>query len=389
MRPALEIARVNVLRLLRERENLFFIFLLPLILIVTLGAAFGGSGTSRLGVVAVGAGPLGDELVSAIGSGELAVEIRQREDMGQLVADVEDGRLAAGLLIPPGYDQALRAGESVELEVVGRPDGAVGALRQGLAAAVARQSAQVRAAHLAAEHAGIGFEAALEQARATQATLPGISLEQTTVGEATFPAIENPFALGAQSQTVLFMFLTSLTAATQLVLTRQLGVSRRMLATPTSVRAILLGELLGRFAVAMVQGLFVVMTSALLFGVAWGSLPAAFTVVVLFALVGTGAAMVVGVLARNPDQAGSAGVVVGLVLAALGGAMIPAELFTEPISTLARLTPHYWAIDAFRDLAFLGAGVTDIVAQLAILAAFALALVAIGTWGLRRSLTRG
>jgi ABC-2 type transport system permease protein len=127
--------------------------------------------------------------------------------------------------------------------------------------------------------------------------------------------------------------------------------------------------------------------SSLLFGVSWGNLVGASVVVVLFALVGTGAAMVVGVFATDPDQAGSIGVVAGMVLGALGGAMVPGELFSEPISTISRLTPHFWAIDAFRELVFYQAAVADIVAQLVVLAAFALVLVGIGTWGLRRSLT--
>jgi ABC-2 type transport system permease protein len=52
------------------------------------------------------------------------------------------------------------------------------------------------------------------------------------------------------------------------------------------------------------------------------------------------------------------------------------------------LTPHHWAIDGFRQLVFYGASVSDILAQLGVLAAYALVLVGIGTWGLRRSLTR-
>ena len=95
------------------------------------------------------------------------------------------------------------------------------------------------------------------------------------------------------------MFLTSMTAASQLILTRQLGVSRRMLSTPTPVRSILIGELLGRFAIAMVQGLFIVLVSSLVFGVSWGDPAVRRRVIVLFALVGTGAAMTVGVFARQ------------------------------------------------------------------------------------------
>ena len=58
-------------------------------------------------------------------------------------------------------------------------------------------------------------------------------------------------------------------------------------------------------------------------------------------------------------------------------------------ATLARLTPHAWAIDAFRDLVYSRAGLLEILAQLSVLVVYAGVLVALGTWGLRRSLTRG
>jgi ABC-2 type transport system permease protein len=389
MRAAVEIARVNLLRVFRDRTNLFFVFLLPLILIIALGAAFGGVGVSRLGVVSADAGALGDELVAILEDGDVDVEVRERDSLEQLQEGVEDGQLEFGLLIPPGYDEALRSGEPVELTVISKPESVFAALGQGIETAVAQQSARIRAAALAADYAEVDFEAALETATSVQGTLEGISITETTLGEATFPSIGNPFSLGAQSQTVLFMFLTSMTAATQLVLTRQLGVSRRMLATPTPVRSILLGELTGRFAIAMMQGLFIVLASSLLFDVSWGNPAGASAVIVAFALVGTGAAMLVGVFARNPDQAASIGVVAGMILGALGGAMVPGELFQEPISTISQLTPHYWAIDAFRQLVYFDAGPADIVTQLAVLVLFAVVLVGAGTYGLRRTLTHG
>jgi ABC-2 type transport system permease protein len=386
---AFEIARVNLLRVVRDRTNLFFVFLLPLILIVALGAAFGGAGTSRLGVVRTDAGPLGDALVGALAAGEMDVEVRERGSTDELRRGVERGELEFGLAIPPGYDATLRSGQDVEVLLLSRPESRLAALRQGVQAAVAQQSGQIRAARLAAEHAGLRFDEALEAARARQAESAGITVRSTTLGEATFPAGGNIFAMGAQSQTILFMFLTSMTAASQLIMTRQLGVSRRMLSTPTRVRSILAGELGGRFSIAMMQGLFIVLVSSLVFGVSWGDLAGASAVIVLFALVGTGAAMTIGVLSGNADQASALGVVLGMTLAALGGAMVPLELFDEPMSSIALLTPHAWAIDALRDLVFGAAAVTDILLQLAVLAAFAVGLIVIGTWGLRRSLTRG
>jgi ABC-2 type transport system permease protein len=385
---ALDIARVNLLRALRNRSDLFFVFLLPLVIIVALGAMYGGFGTARLGVVGVDSGVLGDDLVSLLEEGDLSIEMTYYDTIEGLRGAVEDGAVQSGLVIPAGYDQTLRDGGDAELRLVARPEDRMSALRQGIDAAVAQQSAQVRAARVAGEHAGSDFETALERARATQAALPGLDVTVTTVGTSIFPADSGAYAFGAQGMVILFMFLTSMTAATQLVLTRQLGVSKRMLATRTPVSAILLGELLGRFSIAMMQGVFIVLVSSLLFGVAWGNLLGATLVVVLFALIGTGVAMIIGVFAKNPDQAGAFGVAVGLILAALGGAMVPAELFDEPMSTISRLTPHAWAIDALRDLSFRAAGVSDILVQLAVLGAMALGLVIVGTWALRRSLTR-
>ena len=165
----------------------------------------------------------------------------------------------------------------------------------------------------------------LAVARGLQGGTPSISVATTTSRAASPLERTDIFALGAQSQTILFMFLTSLTAATQLILTRQLGVSRRMLATPTPLRSILAGGLAGRFAVAMLQGLFIVVVSSLAFGVHWGDLPAAAVVIVLFALVATGAAMLIGVFAGNTDQARRLACSWACVLGALGGAMVPAR----------------------------------------------------------------
>jgi ABC-2 type transport system permease protein len=384
----LVIARVNVLRLLRDRTSLFFVFVLPIVLIVVLGTAFGGRVAPRMGIVAIDGGPLAEELVAAIRDGSVKLELKEPATADDLRAGVESGTLEIGVIVPPGYDATLRAGGVAEIVILGQPQSAVSALREAVDAAIAAQAAAVGAARLAATREGIPFDEALATARAVQDETAGVTVAVEQIGEGLFPASTGAFQPGAQSQLVLFMFLTSMTAATQLILTRQLGVSRRMLSTPTRVRSILAGELGGRFAIAMMQGLFIVLVSSLAFGVSWGDLAGASAVIVLFALVGTGAAMTVGVFSRNADQASALGVVLGMVLGAVGGAMVPLELFDEPMASLALLTPHAWAIDAFRDLVFRGASVMDILRQLGVLLVYAGVLVVLGTWGLRRSLTR-
>ena len=380
----LAIARVNLVRLLRDRLSLFFIFLLPVILIIVLGIMYGGRVAPRLGVVSVDSGQLGSDLVADLRTGEMLLEIKEFGDRATLEDAVEQGTVEMGIVIPAGYDATLRNGEAAAVAVVSQPTGMV--LEQGVAAAISRQSAQVRAARLAVER-GATFDAALASARDAQRTVSGVGVAVVDVGDRLFPAGIGMFSLGAQSQLVLFMFLTSMTAATQLILTRQLGVSRRMFSTPTSAAMIVGGETLGRFGVAMIQGVFIVLVSALLFGVSWGDAVGASLLIVAFALVGTGVAMLIGTFAGNADQAGTFGVFAGMVLGFLGGAMVPIEVFGEPLKTIAHFTPHAWAIDGFRQLAFYGAGAADIAPELGVLMVFALVPLAIAVARFRRALT--
>ncbi len=385
---ALAIAEVNLRRLFRDRIGLFFIFVLPVVLIVVLGTVFGGRTSPRLGIVVVDGGPLATGLIESIREGAVELEIRTPADEARLRAAVEDGSLELGLIVPAGYDTALRDGRQADVTVIGLPTTALSALRRAVDTAVSEQAARVKAARLVQVEAGIPFDEALAIAAEVQAGTPGIEVTVERLGEGIFPEGTAAFAPGAQSQLVLFMFLTSMTAATQVILSRQLGVSRRMLAAPIGITTIVVGEVIGRFGVAMVQGLFIVLLSAFAFGVPWGDPLAAGMVVVAFALVGTGAAMVVGVFANDVDQAGSLGVMAGMLLGALGGAMVPLEIFPEPMRTIAFATPHAWAVQGLRTVGLRGGGVADILPELAVLGLFALGLVALGTWRFRRVLSR-
>jgi ABC-2 type transport system permease protein len=297
---------------------------------------------------------------------------------------VEQGTVELGIVVPVGYDSSLRSGSTARITVLSQPNGAL-VIQRAVSTAVARQAALVTAARLAVAD-GVTFEAGLARARQAQASVTGVRVTTTDVGARLFPANAGMFSLGAQSQLVLFMFLTSMTAAAQLILTRQFGVSRRMFSTPTRAISIVAGEVLGRFGVAMIQGVFIVVLSALVFGVSWGDPLAASALVVAFALVGTGFAMLIGTIANNADQAGTLGVFLGMVLGFLGGSMVPLELFGGTMRTVAYLTPHAWAIDGLRKLVFEGGGIVTIAPQIGVLLLYASVPLLLASWRFRRTL---
>jgi ABC-2 type transport system permease protein len=386
----LAIAGVNLHRLFRERANIFFVFVFPMLLILLLGAAFGSGASAKLGVVAVRVGPLGSRLVGSL-EATRDLEVVRFGDRGGLLTAVERGTVQAGIVVPVGYDAALRAGRNETIAYVSSPNQLGRQLSETVASAVARQDEVVRAARFAvasrSRGVGMSVDRALALASSLRDSVPAVRVAVTTAGRALFPDSLGRFDLSASSELLLFVFLTSMTGAVALIETRRLGLSRRMLSTPTSTRTIVAGETLGRFGVAMVQGLFIALGSALLFGVNWGQPVGATAVLVLFALVGTGAGMLLGSLARSEHQAFPIGLLLGIGLGALGGCMVPLEIFTPSMRTIAHATPHAWANDAFAELVRHGGTIADILPQLGVLLAFAVALLGLAAWRLRIAIT--
>jgi ABC-2 type transport system permease protein len=172
----LAIAAVNVQRLLRDRTGLFFVFVLPIVLIVVLGTMYGGRVAPRMGIVAIGSGALGAELVDAIRDGGVKLELKEPATIDELRARVEDGTLEIGVIVPPGYDATLRGGGVATVTILGQGQSAVSALREAVDAAIAGQAAAVGAARLAASRGGIPFDEALVTARRVQGDLAGVAV---------------------------------------------------------------------------------------------------------------------------------------------------------------------------------------------------------------------
>jgi ABC-2 type transport system permease protein len=383
----IEIAWANLRRLLRDRSSIFFVFVFPLALVLLIGLQFYGGGGPQLGVLAPEPGSFADRVVQRL-SAEGDIEIRILEDEETLVAAVETGSVEAAITIPSEFDRTLAAGQPSEVGFIARPAGVGPSLRAVVGEAVQAAALPATAARFVSDHGLADFVTALSTAERMRSGLAPIEVASSTVGEALFPATLGRFDLGASSQLLLFMFLTALSGGAVLIQTRQLGLSRRMLATPTSVRTILTGEALGRFAVVIVQGLYIMIGTLLLFGVNWGDPFGAAAVVIVFAAVGAGAAMLIGTVFRNAEQAGGVAIVAGLGLAALGGCMLPLQLFSPTLKTVAHLTPHAWAMDAFTTLVLENGGFGDILPELGILAGYAVALLLVASWRLRAVITR-
>jgi ABC-2 type transport system permease protein len=386
MRSIIGIAVVEVRLFLRDRSNIFFVFVFPLLLILLLGSQFGAN--SAQARVALSGAP-GTELAEAL-SGQLEADGLEVSPAG--AASVRDqlsrGRTDVGIFISDDDAAAFAAGRPADIEVVTASQSAAQAVLQEVRASVQAVSTERRQQSLL-ESAGVGapeVAAALKQAKES-VQQPRVELVDTNDVTQVFQGLGR-FDLGATQQLLLFVFLSSLTGAATLIKARRLGVIARVMAAPVSSWQALAGQALGRFGIAAVQGGYIMAGTALLFGVDWGDPLLAGLVLAFFCAVSAAAAMVVGALMDNDAAAAGVGVGLGLVLAGLGGSMVPPEFFSEALQAVSRATPHRWAYDAFADIQRHDGTLVDILPQLGVLAAMALALLALGSFLLRRSLSR-
>ena len=144
----LDIARVNLVRQFRDRGDLFFVFVMPTMIIFALGLQFGGVSTARLGVVA----PTGDEaaaaLVDLLAADGARFEIRSIADEATLREQVERGMLEAGVVIPDGFAGALEGTGTANVRYLGTTDSLTLGLRAPVEAAIARVAAATTAARV-------------------------------------------------------------------------------------------------------------------------------------------------------------------------------------------------------------------------------------------------
>ena len=389
MKPV-AIARVNLVRFFRNRSVVFSVFLLPMLIVLLLGAMQGGAAIPKLGFVAVAEDTFTNELLSSLRDVE-GFEVVEISDEDQAVRQVERGGLRAAIIVPAGYESTLRSGGDVQIHLVARAEQEMQGIGGVIEAAVTRQATLFRTARFAEQKGAGTFDEALAVAEAAQLALPPVHVVTTMAGEPFALAGLGQFDIYAQGMLVLFMFITTLGGAASVVQSRQLGVSRRMYSTPTPVRTMLAGEALSRFTIAIVQGVFIFVGTWLIFGVDWGSPIGSTLTILAFGLVSTSAAMLLGAVASNEQQAGGISTALGLGLAALGGCMFPLAVFkflSDTVYRVAHVTPHAWALEAFEALVVDRAGVVDIAPFLLVLVGYAAVLGLLATWRLRKVLVR-
>lgn len=371
MKPLL-IALKEVRSYLKDRGDLAFSLLLPVVLFSLMYGAFGGQGLfhSTAFVVNEDNGTYSSQLIEALrADSSLSVSL--------LTADDAEKRLAKSdivwvMIIPAGFSDKLSAGQAASLVFRQRGNGGQnGQIVAGIVRAAAQELTrplQVRS-RVASAVAGQGVPASLIQT-VTQKYLGGpdlVTVHEAPVGAAPDPVRE--FLPGIVTMFVLFSISLS---ARAIVEERRKGTLERLMTTRLSVTQLFTGKFLAGLVRGFVQTLILLGLAYIVFQLfSPVSFLLSLLIVLVFAAAASALGLVIATIVRTEDAATWIGVFVTMAMTMLGG-----TFFTLPTGgvwgTLSKLSINTYANSAINEVIKSSAGLASIWSELAVLAGVAL-----------------
>jgi ABC-2 type transport system permease protein len=218
---------------------------------------------------------------------------------------------------------------------------------------------------------------------------PAILVDSKTLEGVTIEGgIEIFFAFLFPAFAVMFIFFIIGISARSLLIERETGTMRRMLAAPIPRGTVIAGKMLAFILLACLQIVILFAVGNLLFGMPLGESPLALVLLTLVtALVATAMGMLVAALSKSSKQADNIGIILAFVLAAIGGAMpisrIPFGRVEGFIGSLSQITPHAHAIEGYYRVMTENAGLGQVWFQIGILLVMGIVIFLVATWRFR------
>jgi ABC-2 type transport system permease protein len=380
-----------IVRFASSSELIFFI-ILPLIFTFLLagGTPKAGGGDTRVRLVVV------DQANTTISKNiitELNKSTAVRPEpltLDEAESQFDSRRASVVLVIPAGLDlQAIQNG-TAQVDFRQQPNNLNATVAERAVKTSIRQvSSAVNAANSAVKEAEKNapfaseaerqkyFDASLKLAQSIQADTP----ERVTVIEGSTPSnvAYDPRANASAGQLITWVFIPLFGISGLFAYERQQGTLRRILTTPTTKATYLLGTITGQVVMALVQMFLLLLFSTYVMKLNWGRDPLALFVILISAALAAGAiGTTMGTFIKTESQASGLSIMMGMVMALMGGCWYPLEMFPTIIQTIVKILPTTWAMQGLLDLVLRNGGLMQILPEAGVLLGFAAIFFSIG-----------
>ena len=407
LRKTWAISWKNLQVLFKDRGEVVVLFLLPLLLgtLIAIGAGGGGGDeeTIHLDAYLVNQddGLYGDMVVAALEEIEI---LRIQEISSRDVADslVGEGEKLAAIVIPAGFSDSIDAYDPTTVDVIIDPlQEQYAAHVTGLvnyAAAPPLILGEIQyAIRTLVDESGLLEDAEPEVRQAFEAQAVGSMMTQlqeiegnplisVDTGEEPEESEEdsfNPFAFVIPSFAVMFSFFLIGTIAQAMHTEKDVGTSRRLLAAPLDRGSIVGGTIFAYMIVVFLQVAFLFGVAAGIFDMPVGnSIPGILLITLALSIAAASLGLLLASVTRTGREAGALGLLLGFVLAGLGGTLVTFRVYEAGgiLGAVGLMTPHAHAAEGYLRIVVDGLGVGAVWPQALILMGFALLFFLVAMW---------
>lgn len=364
------IARKDLRVLFRDRSAMIFIFGLPIIMTSIFGVIFGSKGKEenraplKILVSNLDTGRRGVELIDSMQKMGMAAELAP---LGATAVEqqVKNGDRPFGLTIPADFSSGLGAAvkgmaandpkapqvvlhvwiDPAQTQMAGIAENTIRAATQRVYGPLYRAEALARIPEAYRQFAEQNMpkgtqKPPVELNVSSSATTTETSTVKPSPGDTLIPG----FA-------VYFVFFMANGVASTLLAERQEGTLRRMLTTPVSRSQVLVGKLMARGLMGMIQTALLFLVGHFWLNLHLNNSPVGLILTALATIFcATGLGLLIATMGKTMEQIQGMTTMVLLMLGFLSGTLVPRQFLPESMQKISRITPHAWALDAYQDL---------------------------------------
>jgi linearmycin/streptolysin S transport system permease protein len=329
------------------------------------------------------AGVLIDKVLGSLAAAKVA-DVERVPTEAAARAAVDANQASVAFLVPAGFTADIQAGKTVTLPLVTRD--APTAVRIATSA-VDRFAAMVGRARLAVATTMATASGPLPSSVPGAVAQEALASDPIAITATSTQRLQaNVVTFYGASMAIMFLFFATQYGMLSLIGERRTGTLGRLLVAPIRPWSVILGAALASFALGLLSMTIMVVATSLMLGATWGP-PALVALLVLSAVTAaTGISTLVCSFGKTEEQAGSANVIVALVLAVLGGTFIALSQAPEILARISLITPHAWFLRAIDTMAGSSVSLADIAPSFLVLVAMGLITGALGLVRARRVL---
>ncbi len=361
------LARKEMRQIMRDRQLIFILFLMPLIQLCIYGYALSPDVNHlRMGIVDYSASPASRGLISALVENHVFDVLDSGGSEKVLSEKVRGGKLDVGVVIPPELERNFRANKATNIQVL--LDG-VDANTAGIASAYINQIV-------------MSYDRLIRTG--SQETLRRASPEVSFVYNQGL--VSNWFFVPGVIALVLNL-VSTLVSSAAVVREKDSGTLEQLLMTPVSSLQILTAKIIPLAVLLLINVSVSLAFSTFLFHVPFrGNLLVFFAVSLLYIIVGISIGIFLAAVSENQRQTLLTSFFVNLPVIQLSGAISPLESMPPFFQWLSLLDPLRYYCSCVRAILLKGAGLDAIWRDVLVLAIFAVVLLWLSSTRFREQL---